>query len=123
MHDVLSSMIYNDVLTKLTGMCYINDIKIHVHLYTMKELWEQLAEIGKPLSDDQFWAYIHASLTPDYWPFFTSLFISAYSTGKLISIEDLIIHIYQEADVKAINKNANITCENAATNSCSFALI
>ena len=88
MHDALDSMVYNDTLTKLTGMHYTNNIKIYVYLSTMKELWEQLAKIDGPLSDDQSLAYI------------------------CTSIEDLIAYIYQEADAKAVDKNADMTDEN-----------
>jgi len=55
------TMIY---LLNLQG--YFDDIKMHIHLSTIKELQEQLAKIDRPLSDNQFLVYICASLTLDY---------------------------------------------------------
>ena len=72
-----------------------------------------MAKIDGPLSDNQFLVYICASLTLDYWPLLTSLFISTYSAKKPIPIKDLIACIYQEADTKAVDKNANMIHENA----------
>jgi len=72
-----------------------------------------LAKIDGPLSDNQFLVYICASLTLDYWPLLTSLFVSTYSTEKSIPIKNLIAYIYQEANAKAVDKNANMTHENA----------
>ena len=72
-----------------------------------------MAKIDRPLSDNQFLVYICASLTLDYWPLLTSLFVSTYSTEKPIPIKNLITCIYQEANAKAVDKNANITHENA----------
>jgi len=59
-------MVYNDILAKLAGIFYTDNIKMYIHLSTIKELQEQLAKIDGPLSGNQFLVYICASLTLDY---------------------------------------------------------
>jgi hypothetical protein len=80
----------------------------------MKELRECPAEMGNPINDDQFSAYIHASLTPDYRPLLTSIMASTRTSGRTLSLHDLITFIYEEADNKAAEKNVDKAKDNAA---------
>ena len=59
-------MTYTNTLTKLSSACYTDGKSMQAHISTMKELQECLAEMGNPINDDQFSAYIHAFLTLDY---------------------------------------------------------
>ena len=46
---------------------------MRAQISTMKELREPLAEMGNPINNEQFSAYIRTSLTPDYQPLLTSI--------------------------------------------------
>jgi hypothetical protein len=79
----------------------------------MKELQECLAKMGNPINNNQFSAYICASLTPDYRPLLTSIMASTCTSGRTLSVHDLITFIYEEADNKAAEKNVDKAKDNA----------
>ena len=70
--------------------------------------------MGNPINDDQFSAYIRASLTPDYRPLLTLIMASTRTSGRTLSVHDLITFIYEEADNKAAEKNVDEAKDNAA---------
>src|ERR1700678_1865649 len=78
-HEAKGTMTYTDTLTKLSSARYADGKNMRAHISTMKELRERLAEMGNPINDDQFSAYIRASLTPDYdyRPLLTSIMASS----------------------------------------------
>ncbi|PPR01831.1 LOW QUALITY PROTEIN: hypothetical protein CVT26_008262 [Gymnopilus dilepis] len=114
-HESKGTMVYTDTLAKLSGMRYIDGKSMHVHISTMKELRERLTEMGSPISDDQFSAYIQASLTPDYRRLLTSITASSRTSGRSIQLSDLIQFIYEEADNKATKKNVDDAKENSGS--------
>jgi gag-polypeptide of LTR copia-type len=105
---------YTDTLTKLSSARYADGKSMRAHISTMKELRERLAEMGNPINDDQFSAYICASLTPDYRPLLTSIMASTHTSGRTLSVHDLITFIHEEADNKAAEKNVDKAKDNAA---------
>lgn len=58
MHENKGTMIYTDTLAKLSSMRYVDGKSMRAHISSMKELKERLAEMGMPINDDQFSAYI-----------------------------------------------------------------
>ena len=70
--------------------------------------------MGNSINDDQFSAYICASLTPDYRPLLTSIMASTRTSSRALSVHDLITFIYKEADNKAAKKNVDEAKDNAA---------
>ena len=113
-HETKGTMTYTDTLTKLSMARYADGKNMRAHISTMKELRERLAEMGNPINDDQFSAYIRASLTPDYRPLLTSIISSTRAAGRTLSVHDLITFIYEEADNKAAEKNVDEAKDNAA---------
>src|SRR5271168_3495880 len=113
-HEAKGTMTYTDTLTKLSSARYTDGKSMRAHISTMKELRERLAEMGNPINDDQFSAYIRASLTPDYRPLLTSIMASSRTSGKTLSVHDLITFIYEEADNKAAEKNVDEAKDNVA---------
>jgi Reverse transcriptase (RNA-dependent DNA polymerase)/gag-polypeptide of LTR copia-type/GAG-pre-integrase domain len=113
-HEAKGTMTYTDTLTKLSSARYTDGKSMRAHISTMKELRERLAEMGNPINDDQFSAYIRASLTPDYRPLLTSIMASSRTSGKTLSVHDLITFIYEEADNKTAEKNVDEAKENSA---------
>ena len=113
-HEEKGTMTYTDTLTKLSSARYADGKNMRSHITYMKELQERLAEMGNPINDDQFSAYIRASLTPDYRPLMTSIMASSRASGKSLSVHDLIMFIYEEADNKAVEKNVDEAKDNSA---------
>src|SRR5271168_4870543 len=113
-HEAKGTMTYTDTLTKLSSARYADGKSMRAHISTMKELRERLAEMGNPINDDQFSAYIRASLTPDYRPLLTSIMASSRTSGKTLSVHDLITFIYEEADNKTAEKHVDKAKENSA---------
>ena len=113
-HETKGTMSYTDTLTQLSNMRYSEDKSMHSHISAMQELRERLADTGPPISEDQFSAYIRASLTPDYRPLLTSIMSSACATKATVALHDLIAMIYEEADNKAALKRVDEANENAA---------
>ena len=104
----------SDTLTKLSSTRYADGKSMQAHISTMKELRKHLAKMGNPINDDQFSAYICASLTPDYRPLLTSITASNRASSKALSVHDLIAFIYEEADNKVAEKNVDEAKDNAA---------
>ena len=55
-----------DMLSKLASTHYVDGNDMRAHITTLLELRERLANMGHALSDQQFSAYVCASLTSDY---------------------------------------------------------
>ena len=58
-------MTITDTLLKLANTHYVDGNDMRAHITTLLELRERLAEMGHLLSDQQFSAYIHTSLTSE----------------------------------------------------------
>ena len=107
-------MTVTDTLSKLTTTHYVNGNDMRTHIATLLEMWEQLAEMGHSLSDQQFSAYVRTSLTSDYRPLLTSLAAASKATNQILTSDVLIQAILDEADNKAAEKNVDDARENAA---------
>ena len=107
-------MTYTDTLTKLSSAHYANGKNVRAYISTKKKLREHLAEMGNPINNNQFSAYIRASLTPDYRPLLTLIMASNHTSSKTLSVHDLITFIYEEADNKAAEKNVDEAKDNVA---------
>jgi hypothetical protein len=51
-----------ETLNKLTNLRYTDGSNMNIHIGTMFEIRERLAEMGYEISDEQFAMYIHTSL-------------------------------------------------------------
>ncbi|KAH0578321.1 hypothetical protein H2248_003942 [Termitomyces sp. 'cryptogamus'] len=110
-HGSKGAMYETDLLAQLQNTCFVEngEIDMHTHLSNMVVIKEHLAKIGCPLSDALFASYIHTSmsLAPTYKPLFTTLAMSAHTSGKSVSSQDLIWHLNEEANSAAIKSNIN----------------
>jgi hypothetical protein len=70
------------LLGKLQTACYTESEDMRTHLTTMNTLCKRLSEIGSPISNVQFNAYIRTflSLTTCYQPLLTTLSTTAQQT-------------------------------------------
>jgi len=98
-----------DLWTKLTSIHGNKGAQFEEYLTTMNTLRERLSEIGSPISDVQFNAYIRTSLslTTRYQPLLTTLSTTARQTKTPISSDDLIWHLVEEANTIKLEANVN----------------
>ena len=97
------------LLGKLQMARYTENKDMHTHLTTMNTLRERLAEIGSPISDVQFNAYIRTSLslTTCYQPLLTTLSTTARQTRTALTSDDLIWHLVEEANTIKLEASIN----------------
>ena len=112
--ETKGDMTITDTLLKLANTHYVDGNDMRVHVTTLLELRERLAEMGHSLSDQQFSAYIRTSLTAEYRPLLTSLSAASKATNQTLTPDVLIQAIFDEADNKATEKNVDDARENAA---------
>jgi len=97
------------LLGKLQTAHYAENENMRTHLTTMNTLRERLSEIGSPISDVQFNAYIRTSLslTTRYQPLLTTLSTTAQQTKTALTSDDLIWHLVEEANTIKLEANVN----------------
>ena len=97
------------LLGKLQMACYMESEDMRTHLTNMNMLHKCLGEIGSPISDIQFNAYIRTSLslTPCYQPLFTTLSTTTWQTKSALSSDDLIWHLTEEANTVKLEVSVN----------------
>src|SRR5258705_4830866 len=97
------------LLGKLQTARYAENEDMRTHLTTMNTLRERLSEIGSPISDVQFNAYIRTSLslTTRYQPLLTTLSTTARQTKTALTSDDLIWHLVEEANTIKLEANVN----------------
>ena len=113
-YESKGDMTITDTLTKLASTHYVDGNDMRTHIATLLELRERLAEMGHSIVDQQFSAYIRASLTSDYRPLLTSLAAASKATKEILTSDVLIQTILDEADNKAAEKNIDESRENVA---------
>ncbi|KAG5721572.1 hypothetical protein E4T56_gene13059 [Termitomyces sp. T112] len=110
-HSSKGAMYETDLLAQLQNARFIKngEIDMCTHLANLVVIKECLAEIRCPLSDASFVSYIRTSLSlaPTYKPLFTMLAMSACTSGKSVSNQDLIWHLNKEANSAAIETSIN----------------
>ena len=107
-------MTITDTLSKLASTHYVDGNDMRAHITTLLELQERLADMGHALSDQQFSAYVRASLTSDYRPLLVSITAASKAANQTLTSDVLIQTILDEADNKAAEKNVDNARENAA---------
>jgi hypothetical protein len=97
------------LLGKLQTARYTESDDMRTHLTTMNTLRERLSEIGSPISDVQFNAYIRTSLSlvQRYQPLLTTLSTTARQTKSALSSSDLVWHLVEEANTMKLEASVN----------------
>ena len=97
------------LLGKLQTARYAENEDMRTHLTTMNTLRERLSEIGSPISDVQFNAYIRTSLslTTRYQPLLMTLSTTARQTRSALTSDDLIWHLVEEASTIKLEASVN----------------
>jgi len=97
------------LLGKLQTACYVENKDMRTHLTTINTLHERLAQIGSPISDVQFNAYIHTSLslTTRYQLLLTTLSTTTRQTRSALTSDDLIWHLIKEANTIKLEASVN----------------
>jgi hypothetical protein len=105
--------VYGATLDRLMLMQCSEDDDVRKHITTMTDLKENLAEMGNPLTDEMFSAYIRRSMPKSYKPLFTALAASATIAARPYSSDALIQQIFSMADTEAAAKESDERIETA----------
>ena len=97
------------LLGKLQTARYMENEDMRTHHSTMNMLCECRSEIGSPISNVQFNAYIRTSLslTTCYQPLLMTLSTTAQQTKSMLSSNDLIWHLTEEANTVKLEASVN----------------
>jgi gag-polypeptide of LTR copia-type len=108
-HANKGNMYETNLLTQLQNSRYVEGESMREHLTKMTELKERLAEIGSPISDESFIAYIRTSLSlaPNYRSLITTLTAASYESGKKLASANLMWHLNEEANSIALEDSIN----------------
>jgi hypothetical protein len=101
-------------LTKMQTMICLEDDDVRAHLASMTELKEQLDGMGAPVSDQSFAAMIRKSLPTSYHSLLQTLSATACVNNKILTSDQIIAAIHEEADELKVHKEADKAAENAA---------
>jgi hypothetical protein len=104
---------YGATLDRLMLMQCADDDDVRKHITTMANLRDSLAEMGNPLTDQMFLAYIHRLMPKSYAPLFTTISAAMSMSGKPYMSEMLVQQIYLAADTAEAMK-VNETCIESA---------
>jgi len=97
------------LLGKLQTARYMESEDMRTHLSSLNTLRKRLSEIGSPISDVQFNAYIRTSLSlaTHYQPLLTTLSTTARQTKTTLSSDDLMWHLVEEANTVKLEASVN----------------
>ena len=107
-------LIQVSVLSKLQTMVCLEDDDVRAHLANMSELKEQLEGMGAPISDTSFAAMIRKSLPTSFRSLLQTLSTTARVNKKILTSDEIIAAIHEEADEQKVHKEADKAAENAA---------
>ncbi|KAG6846929.1 hypothetical protein C0991_002631, partial [Blastosporella zonata] len=93
-------MFQTELLTQLQNARFIPGSKMREHLAGMSNIAERLAEIGCPMTEENFCSYIRTSLAlaPEYKSIITSLDTIARRTHTAVTSQELIHNLNMEAN-------------------------
>jgi NTP pyrophosphatase (non-canonical NTP hydrolase) len=101
-------------LTKMQTMICLEDDDVRAHLASMTELKEQLDGMGAPVSDQSFAAMIRKLLPTSYRSLLQTLSATARVNNKILTSDQIIAAIHEEADELKVHKEADKAAKNAA---------
>lgn len=105
-------LVHTDILAKLQSSRY-NGKNMRTHITNMRELREQLDDIGHPIDDASFAAYVRVSLGTPWRPFLSALQAGASASGRPLELETLLNALYVEADNVQAEKNITSAASNS----------
>ncbi len=107
-------LVHTDILSKLQNSRYAGK-NMRAHITAMRELREQLDDIGHPIDDASFAAYVRVSLGSTWRPYLSALQAGASASGKPLELETFLNALYIESDNIQAEKNISTNAEpNAA---------
>jgi hypothetical protein len=106
-------LIQVSLLAKMQNKICLEDDDVRAHLATMSELKEQLEGMGAPMSDQSFAAMIRKSLPASYRSLLQTLSATARVNQKILTSDQIIAAVHEEADEQKVHKEADKAAENA----------
>src|SRR5271168_1374518 len=103
-----SRMVSVDLRRRLKDQKCLEKGDIVAHFTTLRTMREDLAAMGHPPSDDDFYAIILGSLPPSYDPYISSV------TGTMLSADDLMLTITEEYERRILKTKNSKKDENVA---------
>ncbi len=103
-----------NLFNKLQNQHCPDDGDIRIHLANMSRMREELAAMGKSISDDSYATYIRTSLPTSYRPTLDTLDIASQMIGKPVSSSLLIQRIQETADRRQVEKDIDESIQNSA---------
>ena len=84
------------------------------HFATLRTMREDLASMGQPLSENDFYAIILGSLPASYDPYVSAVNATSSVLGKTISADDLMLTVTEEYERRVLKGKTGKKDENAA---------
>ena len=101
-----SRMVSVDLRRRLQDQCCPEKGDMIAHFVTLRTMQEDLAAMGQPLSENDFYTIILGSLPGSYDPYISAVNATSSVLGKIISPDDLILTITEEYERRNLkNKN------------------
>ena len=113
MNEKKNEDVYGATLDRIMLMKCDDDANVRKHITAMTDLKEALAEMGNPLTDKMFSAYIRRSMPDSYKPLFTAINTASSLSDKPCTSDTLIQQIYMLADSNQALKDNEKTVEAA----------
>ena len=112
-HANKGKMYKTNLLTQLQNSHFVKGENMREHLTKLTEIREKLSEIGCPISEESYIAYIRTSLslTPNYRALITTLAATSFESGRKLSSTNLIWHLNEEANTIKLQENINQSSE------------
>ena len=84
------------------------------HFATLRTMREDLAAMGQPLSENDFYAIILGSLPASYDPYISAVNATSSVLGKTISADDLMLTVTEEYERRNLKNKSGKKDENSA---------
>jgi hypothetical protein len=84
------------------------------HFATLRTMREDLAAMGQPLNEDDFYAIILGSLPTSYDPYISAVNATSSVLGKTVSADDLMLTLTEEYERRTLRNKTGKKDDNAA---------
>ena len=109
-----SQMVSIDLRRQLQDQCCPEMGDVIIHFATLCTMREDLASMGQPLSENDFYAIILGSLPPSFDPYISAVNATSSVLGTTLSANDLMLTITEEYERRNLKSKSGKKDENVA---------